>query len=1396
MSQLTEFLKWVFTFFKERLFMFILTTVLFLGITEMETLDFRFKFRGEIPGDPRILLIDIDNQSLSLRPPWNLKQLEKLLVPILQRKPAAIGLDLRFYGDPKNKNYEGNLQQFLESIAGYSIPIVLAAGFPGGQLLKPEIKNRPENVFFGSVTIIDNYYPESDNVVRRVKLLTEDKNEEEPIPAFALQLLSVARNLTPWQCLSELAAAGLKKSPENYHLIRYYNNYRFSDTRVYEKNTAVEKFKILQAKKMLAQPYTTEFESELEQHIQDSTIVVVGATYETPGISNDWFQTPLSSKPIVSGLIVHANILSWLLGKTYIAEPGCFSYVFITFILLLITWVGIHFIKSNRAILVITAIFFLSSLVYSLIAIFSFNIWEIWLPMVWPLRIALVCFFILSIKKITNFKIKKWLKIMKSNYILLTTIYLLSLTLTPVLFAQVDELQRANELNKQVFQLYQQGQYEKAISIAQEELRLREQALSPDHLDVATSLNNLAVLYNSMGSYRETEPLFLRALKIREEQLGSDHPEVATSLNNLAELYRSMDSYSAAEPMYQRALKIQEEQLGPDHPDVATSLNNLAALYDDMGSYSEAELLYQRALKIKEEKLGPDHPDVATSLNNLAALYQSMGSYREAESLYQRALKIDEKVLGPAHPSVATDLNNLALLYFSMGSYREAEPLYQRALKILKEQLDPDHPYVAASLSGLAALYESIGSYREAESLHQRALKIKEEKLGPDHPDVATSLNNLAALYYSMGSYSEAESLHQRALKISEEKLGPDHPDVATSLNNLAALYQSMGSYSKAESLYQRTLKIREKKLGLDHPDVATSLSNIISLWGSTANFEKIFHNAKRLILLEFHHYHTMLPYLSEKRQLDYVRKNSPLPLLWPSLYVQYGKKYSKFQSLTSEVLLNQKGIVYEILTTRKRQLKPGPKNSKSLLDSLNTIRAQLANAYFGEPSNPEQLMPFIQSLLAQQERLESKFAREGYEVKTQKTPIPPSQLCRSLPEDYTLLDFWYFQRYIFKGENRGWGNYHYLAVIYQAKCEPEIIHLGEADSINKSIFELRQAIFTNTLNKTQTKQNNIEAEQLVKTKGKKLYQQLFKPLLPAMGHPQKVIICADGQLHYLPFGVLVDEQNHYLVESYLFHYVSTSRDILNWDKKKQPSNQNALIMAKSKFQQKNQELKHTVAEAMAIDSLLHTNNFSTMLKLDDQATESVLKSVKSPQILHISTHGFFKPAPAAPRPAGEIRPASFQTTIRRGLVENPLLRSGLILTGTNQTESTQTNDDGTTTALEIVGLDLAETDLVTLSACVTGIGDLKSGEGLYGLHRSFLLAGAKTVLASLWSVSDLETKDLMVEFYRRYLSEGNTAGKTEALRQAQLTVIKNLREKYGAAPPAYWGAFVCIGEM
>lgn len=387
-----------------------------IWISESESLDLRFKFRGEIPGDSRLVLIDIDDASTSLRPPWKLAELEKLLRPVLERHPAAVGIDLRFYDSPQN--YEGNLQAFVDSLAGFSVPIVLAVAFSEGQLLKPErafgseLQSIPPHVYFGSVTLIDPYYPESDSVVRCVRLLMPNKNypesqfyERSPIYAFSLQLLAAAKGIDPMQCLAELAASGLSGSPGEYHLISYANNYRHA----YQKQLAqadqlLDKFTSIPARELLEGGHTSEWKMRLARQINDSTIVLVGATYEKNAPTEDWFRTPLSWNENISGVVVHANILNWLLRRSFISEPGSLLTFFMTLGLITLSWFVIHFIEFKKAVLILVGVF----LTYALATFLLFASWEIWLPLIWPLRVAI--YFVLLLGVLDGILSYQWKK--------------------------------------------------------------------------------------------------------------------------------------------------------------------------------------------------------------------------------------------------------------------------------------------------------------------------------------------------------------------------------------------------------------------------------------------------------------------------------------------------------------------------------------------------------------------------------------------------------------------------------------------------------------------------------------------------------------------------------------------------------------------------------------------------------------------------------------------------------------------------------------------------------------------------------------------------------------------------------------------------------------------------
>ena len=288
------------------------------------------------------------------------------------------------------------------------------------------------------------------------------------------------------------------------------------------------------------------------------------------------------------------------------------------------------------------------------------------------------------------------------------------------------ELMVADQLNRQLITLQEEGRYADAIPLAENALKIREQHLSPNHLDVSDSLDQLASLYRLMNRYSEAEPLLVRVLAINERQFEPNNPIIATSLNNLAELYHVSNRYEDAESLFKRALAIREQVLESNHPNIAVSLNNLASLYVNTYQYDKAEPLLKRALAIKEEQLEPNDPSLAISLNNLAFFYQVTRQFRSAKPLYERALKIRQNYLGGNHPLTAQSLNNLARLYYSQG-----QPL--SALDYLKQGLEIQETVLSQNLVGgsdtdkLNYIDSVVGQMYVAISLHLNDLSGNSE---------------------------------------------------------------------------------------------------------------------------------------------------------------------------------------------------------------------------------------------------------------------------------------------------------------------------------------------------------------------------------------------------------------------------------------------------------------------------------------------------------------------------------------------------------------------------------------------------------------------------------------------------------------------------------------------
>jgi len=905
--------------------------------------------------------------------------------------------------------------------------------------------------------------------------------------------------------------------------------------------------------------------------------------------------------------------------------------------------------------------------------------------------------------------------------------------------SQVDaglDAEKVKQLDAEVEQLYEAGQYAEATAIAERSLAWREVELGPEHPDTAQSLNNLALLHHVQGLYAKAEPLFQRALAIREKALGPEHPDTAQSLNYLAALNHGQGLYAKAEPLSQRGLAIREKALGPEHPDTAQSLNDLAELYGSQGLYARAEPLYQRALAIREKALGPTHPDTAKSLDRFALLNLNLGLYVKAEVLYQRALAINEKALGPQHPFTAASVNNLALSYYKMGFYAKAEPLYQRALAISEKALGPYHFNTAAGLNNLAQLYKAQGFYAKAEPLFQRALAIREKVLGPEHPDTAQSLNNLAGLYDNQGLYVKTESLYKRALAINEQALGPEHRNTANSLNNLAYLYNKQGFYSKADNLSRRGLSLQ---------------------------FILIQREAPYLPVNERQSFLNTYPYVYERAFSSAQRGSS-------------GANLALFSRL------NRHGLLQEI-EQRQAQLASLPGPQQALATELRAVTQQLASMALA----PEQR----QQLKGQQEELEKQL----YRLLPQLEPrvVEVQQVAAALPAGSALIEF---QRYRpFDGskpenpDDQRWGQARYQALVLKPDGAITTIDLGLA----KPIDTLIQAALAGSVRLL------MESLELWAQVGR----AVLNPLIPATRGVNTLFISPDGELNRIPFAALpAPGSSQLLSEALQLRLLTTGRELLDLQNTSTVKISQALVVANPSFDRKpvsvqsnslsisNQQrsgdlgsrrwspLPGTATEGVAIAQLT-----GGRLLAGEQAQAATIQQQQAPRLLHLATHAYFQPdLPAAKRSNNKPGPTALSG-------ENPLLRSGIVFAGANQPDADPA-DDGYLTALEVARLNWKGTELVVISACDSGKGDIQAGEGVYGLKRAIAVAGARSSLLSLWAVDDLATAAFMESFYIK-LKAG--AGRADALAATQ----KQFRQSSNAtwSHPYVWAAFQLSGD-
>ncbi len=967
-----------------------------------------------------------------------------------------------------------------------------------------------------------------------------------------------------------------------------------------------------------------------------------------------------------------------------------------------------------------------------------------------------------------------------------------------------------------------QGKYTEAEQLYKRALAIREKALGPEHPVVADNLFNLAVHHWQLSKHGEALQYQKRALAIREKIFGPEHPAVAQSLNNMAAIYQDQGKYTKAEPLFKKALEIREKTLGPEHWAVGESLNNLGILNYLQGRYAEAEPYFKKALEIREKIYGPEHPIVADNLHNLMVFYWQQAKYAEAEKYQKRALAIREKVFNSDHPAVALSLISLGTLYQYQGKYIEAERFQKRALAINEKVFGPEHPAVAQSLENLGTLYCDQGKYTEGEKFFNRSLAIKEKILGAEHPNMAESLNNLATFYEYQGRYAEAESLFKRAIAIWEKALGLEHPDVASSLSGLGNIYYAQGKYSEAESLFKRARAIFEKAHGPGHPRVANSLRNLALLYCSLGKYEKAMTNYEKFNESRQDFIDYAFSYASESLKMSYIQKYPLIDHTFFSFTLLDKSKEATKPAL--EMTLKSKAVIIDAVSAEKEiaycsyddELLAKAEKHANICGEIATLAIAGINNI-----DPEIYKERLQNLDDIKDSLETELSRDCSEFKDEMASrrFEVEDVAEALPDDGVLWEIVRYEPYDFKkigSDKDRTGAPRYLAFTLDHAGEITMTDLGDAAKIDSLVTSARKMIY-NAGVAIHTVGEVIAETRLGKVTSR-FYDLIFAPLESLLGDKTQIFISPDGQLSLLPFEIFPDNNGTYAIEKYNISYLSSGRDLLKFKKKPEYGHW-ALAMADPDFDlsqvtladnrdktlNKSEYIAFAYEPSRGASSCLNTGfnslpytkketksvvkTLKKKAKLDvdtyyeDKALEEVLKGMTiSPRVLHLSTHGYF---------CEDI------DITENKMLENPLLRSGLVLAGANRLiaeteEDTSQVEDGILTAFEVSGLNLTGTELVTLSACETGVGEVQNGEGVYGLRRAFQHAGARTILMSLWKVPDKETHDLMDNFYRNWLS-GQT--KQAAFRQSALKVIEDHRKKHDAAHPYYWGAFVMMGD-
>lgn len=828
-----------------------------------------------------------------------------------------------------------------------------------------------------------------------------------------------------------------------------------------------------------------------------------------------------------------------------------------------------------------------------------------------------------------------------------------------------------------------------------------------------------------------------------------------------AEIFYNKRLYKPAELQFLAAKNSFEENNLKENINYSKVIADMGLLYATMGRYKKAEEFATEALSIRKKNLGVNSLAYASSLNNLAVLYQETARYNEAEQNFEGALQILKKSNHEKSQECAILLNNQAMLFSKIGRYDGAIDRLTKAIALLNEMDKKELSNQIGFQSNLALLYQQTGKFAEAESIYLRL----EKELGSKNPYYAGVINNLALLYIQMGKLDKVEGYLKQSATVYKDRFGPTNPNYAKVQNDLGNFYRTQGKMAEAEKALTEALTIRSSVLGNLHPDYVKSEEDMGILHWKKGDLTKANTFLQSAMGKSMDFISQYFPPMSEAEKTKY----------WDILQPRFQRFYNycldayatnpsiakdmyNYQMATKGLLLSSTNKVKaRILASGKTDL---IKDYTAWLDKKETL------ARYYSLSNEDLKNQKIDLAALEQEanNMERSLSQQSEEFSQSYETAKPDyqQLTKILGDKEAVVELIRVQLF----DKTFTTSSKYAALILTKNSpDPKLIVLDNGEQL-----ETRYAKFY---------RNAVQQ----KTADTYSYDQFWARIEPSLAGKTTIYFSPDGVYNQINLNTLKKADGNFVINQFDLVIVGNSKDLISYKSKKTSvAKKNAFLLGFPDYGGTAvAALPGTKVEIDGVSRTLKASGYQVAQYTQLQATEKQLKSIKGTALVHIATHGYFMKDVES----GAVGVAS------ENAKNNPLLRSGILLAGASKTLSgeqvpnLESNDNGVLTAYEAMNLNLEGTDLIVLSACETGLGDVKSGEGVYGLQRAFLVAGADAMIMSLWKVDDAATQQLMTNFYTNWTKGGS---KLKAFKQAQLQLMTKFKEPY------YWGAFVMMG--